>query len=94
MTEWDEVFVNPKIVYRDCFDKTPARREGCLSLPGVAIYKPRYLRIRLDDGRMYEDLKAIVVQHELDHLNGILLTDEVQHAPPPDLIHKAEKVDR
>jgi peptide deformylase len=73
VTAWGEVFVNPQIVHGE---GTIRCHEGCLSLPGVDCFKRRAARITLADGRTYERLKAIVIQHETDHLNGVLITDE------------------
>ena len=73
VTAWGEVFVNPRIV---CGKVKCHRQEGCLSLPGVTRFKRRCRKIVLEDGRAFEGQQAIVIQHETDHLNGILITDE------------------
>ena len=72
------VLINPRIDFPD--DETVDGWEGCLSVPGLRGVVPRYARIRyrgLDaDGRPFEreaeDFHARVVQHECDHLDGIL----------------------
>lgn len=59
--------------------------EGCLSVPGLRGVLPRHLEIKvryLDrDGRPHEETKrgltAGTVQHEVDHLNGIMFMDRV-----------------
>lgn len=59
--------------------------EGCLSLPGKNIKKERYATINVNfldlDGKKHKitvrGLTARIVQHEVDHLDGILMTDEV-----------------
>jgi peptide deformylase len=61
--------------------------EGCLSIPG--IYKPvkRNKRIHVEfmdikgnkQTLEFEDLNARVIQHEIDHLNGILFVDRVEN---------------
>jgi peptide deformylase len=72
VTTWGEVFVNPKI---SLFKNRYWTTEGCLSLDGQ--YKVhRYEGITLEDGRQYYGHKAQVILHELDHLNGILISDE------------------
>ncbi len=68
-----EVFVNPKIAHRE---NEMQRQEGCLSLPDVIRLKTRCYKIILADNRAYEGQSAIVIQHEIDHLNGILITDK------------------
>jgi len=72
VTAWGEVFVNPRVVETG----RPVRStEGCLSLPGVTAQVGRWNHIRLADGRVYNGTRALVVQHEIDHLDGILITD-------------------
>jgi len=72
VTGWGEVFVNPRVV--DIAG--PIRpTEGCLSLPGVTAAVDRWARIRLADGRIYEGQQAVVILHEIDHLDGVLITD-------------------
>lgn len=59
--------------------------EGCISLPGIYAKVKRFNRIRYSytdlDGKQHseeaEGYKAVVIQHENDHLNGILFTDRI-----------------
>ncbi|WP_276165233.1 peptide deformylase [Zobellia alginiliquefaciens] len=59
--------------------------EGCLSIPGIRGRLKRYKKVKLSGldikGEKFEkvldDFSAIVAQHELDHLNGILLIDRM-----------------
>jgi peptide deformylase len=70
--------INPEVEPLD--DALEAGWEGCLSIPGLRGIVPRYQRIGYRgltlDGRTIEreakGLHARVVQHEVDHLNGIL----------------------
>jgi peptide deformylase len=81
--EEDEVIavVNPEIVRRS--DETETDDEGCLSLQGVAIPVERALSVRLEgtDERGeqvaydLEGFPARTAQHELDHLDGVLILD-------------------
>ena len=72
VTEWGEVFVNPRVV--DIAG--PIRvTEGCLSLPGVTATVDRWTEICLTDGRHYKGQQAVVILHEIDHLDGVLITD-------------------
>jgi peptide deformylase len=72
VTEWGEVFVNPRVV--DIAG--PIRvTEGCLSLPGVTAAVDRWTKICLTDGRHYKGQQAVVILHEIDHLDGVLITD-------------------
>ena len=78
VTGWGEVFVNPRVVAV----VGPIRpTEGCLSLSGVTAAVVRWARIRLADGRIYEGQQAVVILHEIDHLDGVLITDFPQRMP-------------
>ena len=73
--------VNPVIVERS--QDTETDDEGCLSMQGVVVGVERAERVRIDarDERgepvelALEDLAARVAQHELDHLDGVLILD-------------------
>jgi peptide deformylase len=60
-----------------------ASEEGCLSLPGVAVEveRPVHVRVRAQDERgapilvEASGLEARVIQHEMDHLDGVLILD-------------------
>jgi peptide deformylase len=73
--------VNPVLAERS--DETVVDDEGCLSLVGVQMPVERAVSLRLKgldlDGRELtlelEDHPARVVQHELDHLDGVLILD-------------------
>ncbi|MFN2469835.1 MAG: peptide deformylase [Gaiellaceae bacterium] len=73
--------VNPVVVSRS--EETEADDEGCLSLPDVLAPVERATRLRLegrdlDGGELaleLEGLEARVAQHELDHLDGVLILD-------------------
>jgi peptide deformylase len=81
--EEDEVLaiVNPEIVRRS--DETETDDEGCLSMQGVAIPVDRSLSVRLEgldergEAVAYdlEGFPARTAQHELDHLDGVLILD-------------------
>jgi len=57
------------------------KQEGCLSIPNVFKNVPRFNNVTIKNGggRILNltGFKAIVVQHELDHFNGILFIDRV-----------------
>jgi peptide deformylase len=75
-------FVNPEILE---LDGQQAWSEGCLSFPGVSEEIKRAERVRaraLDrNGKAFEieadGLLAVAIQHELDHLNGVLMIDKL-----------------
>jgi peptide deformylase len=74
----DTVLINPEIEILG--DEVEEDWEGCLSVPGMRGAVPRYRRLRYagfdEQGRRIEraagDFHARVVQHECDHLDGIL----------------------
>jgi peptide deformylase len=75
------VLINPEIVEES--DETVDLEEGCLSIPEVreAVTRPERIRMRYLD-RTFEEqeieaghMLARVLQHERDHLDGILFTD-------------------
>lgn len=76
--------VNPVIVERS--KDTIPWVETCLSVPGMEVEVQRNRRIKLEwqepaDGsprsEWFEEYEAVIVQHELDHLQGIVLLDKV-----------------
>ena len=84
------VLINPEIVYREGERQVT---EGCLSIPGREELVTRSTRIRVKatalNGRQIkisaEDLLAQIIEHETDHLNGVLYTDHVWRAKNPPL---------
>lgn len=78
--EYEENYdlVNPIIV--DKLHGFINEDEGCLSLPGKRINTRRYKEIFIKDelhpaGFVVTGFPAVVIQHEVDHLEGILITD-------------------
>jgi peptide deformylase len=73
--------VNPLIEWAS--DDTEVAEEGCLSLPGVLVEveRPIHVRVRGADERGDDlvieasGLEARVIQHEMDHLDGVLILD-------------------
>ncbi len=78
------VLINPEIEFLG--DEMQAGWEGCLSVPGMRGLVPRYQRIRyrgFDQAghaidRTVQDFHARVVQHEVDHLDGILYPQRIE----------------
>lgn len=72
---------NPRIV--DCSEETELVEEGCLSLPGIEVPVERAMSLTCEaldiDGKPVtveaEGLLARVIQHEIDHLDGVLIID-------------------
>ncbi|MEI7749457.1 MAG: peptide deformylase [Candidatus Moraniibacteriota bacterium] len=75
------VFFNPRIVSHS--EETAVSEEGCLSVPGefYMIERPRGITMEYEDteGKKCrvdaEGFLAVVLQHEYDHLDGILIVD-------------------
>jgi peptide deformylase len=80
------VLVNP--ILDEFSDETEESDEGCLSVPGVVMPVARSLRVhvRAQDGSgelldyTAEGLEARVIQHEFDHLNGVLIVDRTSRS--------------
>jgi peptide deformylase len=76
--------INPEIIYRS--KETVTGEEGCLSLPGLYDKVERHKQIRVkftdikDNAQILEldDLIARIIQHETDHLNGVLFIDLIK----------------
>ena len=79
-----QTFINPKVIPTD--EGVVESIEGCLSFPGKSCSVPRYLKVQVkalneagnEFVRELEGLPAIVVQHEFDHLEGVVITDYPQ----------------
>jgi len=75
--------VNPVLEWTS--EEVEAAEEGCLSLPGVhvEVERPAQVRVRAQDAAgkdleiEAEGLEARVIQHEIDHLNGVLILDRI-----------------
>jgi peptide deformylase len=73
--------VNPEIEWTS--DDEEALEEGCLSIPGITVdvERPVHVRVRAQDENGDErrveasGLEARVIQHEIDHLDGVLILD-------------------
>ncbi|MDQ3534037.1 MAG: peptide deformylase, partial [Bacteroidota bacterium] len=76
-----KVFINPQIIYEK--GEEWAFEEGCLSIPGIReeIFRNEELEIKYFDENwqehhdLYNGIKARIIQHEYDHVEGILFTD-------------------
>jgi len=75
------VLINPEIIAKS--DETLVNEEGCLSVPGFYAKVDRHTSCTVKaldkDGKEFkldgEGLLSICIQHELDHLNGVLFVD-------------------
>jgi peptide deformylase len=78
--------VNPELEWAG--DDAEEAEEGCLSLPGVHVDVERPVRVRVRARDEHGDrlvieasgLEARVIQHEMDHLDGVLILDRIPRA--------------
>ena len=90
-------FVNPEIL--ETIEEKKPYEEGCLSVPDIfdQVERPARCRIRyLDyDGKQVdewaEDLYAVCIQHEMDHLEGTLFIDYLSRLKRDRAIDKVKK---
>ncbi len=88
LTVTPTALINPEII--EARDERPDF-DGCLSFPGLygTTRRPHYLKVRALDEigqpveRVFEDFDAILVHHEIDHLDGVLFIDRIEQ--PEDL---------
>jgi peptide deformylase len=93
-----QVFINPEIVWSS--DETSVHEEGCLSIPDYyeEVERPAQVKVKyLDlDGKAQEvtadGLLATCLQHEIDHLNGVLFIDHLSKLKRDRVIKKYTKI--
>lgn len=94
------VFINPEITVLD--QETVDYPEGCLSVPGFNedVSRPAHVRVKAlnEQGEAFEiepeDLLAVCIQHEVDHLNGKLFVDYLSPLKRQRIRTKLEKEHR
>ncbi|MEE4239028.1 MAG: peptide deformylase [Anderseniella sp.] len=93
-------FVNPEIVWSS--DETSVYEEGCLSIPDVFydVERPAEVKVKYVDehGKPQEmhctGLMATCIQHEIDHLNGVLFIDHLSRLKRTMVVRKFTKMAR
>ena len=93
-----QVFINPEITWSS--DDVNVHEEGCLSIPEYyeEVERPAKVRFRyLDlDGKLQEveadGIFATCIQHEVDHLNGVLFIDHISKLKRDRVIKKYTKM--
>ena len=94
------IFVNPEIL--DPSAETKSYQEGCLSVPEMFadVLRPAEIQVKwLDEnGKAHDEkidgLLATCLQHEMDHLNGVLFIDHLSKLKRDMLLKKLEKLRR
>jgi len=90
-------YINPEIL--EVSDETESYNEGCLSIPEqyAEVERPRTCRVRWQDetGISHEEtldgLLSTCMQHEIDHLNGVLFIDHISRLKRQMLLKKLDK---
>lgn len=89
--DFSEIMFNPKIISHSVQQICLGDGEGCLSVDReVPGYVPRHKRVTLEyfdkDGEKHKkrlrEFPAIVTQHEIDHLNGVMFYDRIDKENP------------
>ncbi len=92
--------INPQVVAAS--DELATREEGCLSLPGqyADVTRPAFVRVRYVDETgarreiEAEGLLAACLQHEIDHLDGVLFVDHISALKRNMILRKLAKEQR
>lgn len=82
VNEEPKVMINPEIIFTS--DEKEIGEEGCLSIPQTFLQKERYSKVTVKYRNIqghphletHEGLVARIIQHEIDHLFGILMTQD------------------
>ena len=94
------VFINPEIVWSS--DELSVYEEGCLSIPDyyAEVERPAKVRVRyLDDHGTAREVEAdgllaTCLQHEIDHLNGVLFIDHLSKLKRDRVVKKFQKAQK
>jgi len=90
-------YVNPEIVWTS--EETLPYEEGCLSVPDIfdEVQRPAKVKLRYLDyeGKAVEEdaegLYAVCIQHEMDHLEGVLFIDHLSRLKREQAVKKVKK---
>jgi peptide deformylase len=94
------VMINPEIINSD--SEQSIYNEGCLSFPNqrARVVRPKEVTIRYLDGegktqeKHCTDLLATCVQHEIDHLNGVVFIDHISKLKRNMILKKMQKAEK
>lgn len=90
--------INPEIIWRS--DEMVLFNEGCLSLPEQRAEVERHEKVRVhyidyngnEQEILADELLAIILQHEIDHLDGVLYIDHLSRLKRTRLLNKLSKL--
>lgn len=93
-------FVNPEII--EFSQESQSYNEGCLSFPDMRseVIRPQQVKVKyldLEEKEQIEEmtgLLAICIQHEIDHLNGIVFVDHISKLKRDVILNKMKKLHR
>jgi peptide deformylase len=93
-------FVNPEIIWKS--EETAPYEEGCLSVPEIydEVQRPAHVKLRYLNyqGELVEEdaegLYAVCIQHEMDHLEGVLFIDHLSKLKRDRAVTKVKKLTR
>ena len=95
-----KAFINPTIISEN--GEEWKYEEGCLSIPGIRedVFRQPVVKIHYFDEQFnefteeYDDITARVIQHEYDHIEGVLFTDKLKPLKRKLLLPKLTKIAR
>lgn len=94
------LMINPEIIWKS--EERAVESEGCLSIPGYRadVERPAFIRVRYLDPasqiqeREADGLLAACIQHEVDHLDGVLYIDHISRLKRDVILRKLSKDQR
>jgi len=95
-----QVFINPEVVWAS--DEKATYEEGCLSIPEYyeEVERPKAVKVKFLDVELRpqeieaDGLLATCLQHEIDHINGVLFIDHISKLKRDMVMKKFKKVAR
>jgi peptide deformylase len=84
----ETIMINPRIVEKS--KETILREEACISLPNCLGMVRRHNAITVEflditgkkQSKKYKEFNAVIIQHEIDHLDGVLFMDKIEKEKP------------
>ncbi len=85
---WETIMINPNIIERS--KETILWEEACISLPNAVGTVKRHKSIQVEfldikgkkQSKKYKEFNAVIIQHEIDHLDGVLFIDKREEEKP------------